>query len=244
MNTTIKELIERKSVRVFTEQSISNEDREAILTAAVNAPSAGNMQMYSIIDVSEQSIKDRLAVLCDNQPFIASGKLVLVFVADYLKWHDAFRYAGCNPRPLDKGDLLLAVEDTMVAAQNAVTAAWSLGIGSCFIGDIMENHDEVKELLSLPDTVYPVCLLIFGHPTEQQKGRVKPSRPDLRHIVHENGYVRKDEKAIRELFADKAPEGMYDQWIAAFCARKYNSDFSLEMSASARKYLAEFKGEE
>ena len=239
MNNTIKELMERKSTRQFSGREITNEEKETIFLAASNAPSAGNMQMYSIIDVTDQNMKERLAVLCDNQPFIASAKMVLVFVADYIKWTDAFEIAGANPRTLGKGDLLLAIEDTVIAAQNAVTAAESLGIGSCYIGDIMENHDQVKELLNLPDQVYPACMLVFGYPTEEAKNRVKPKRFPLKHLVFENTYKRRDEETLRNMFSGKTAE--YESWLNAFCTRKYNSDFSLEMSESAEKYLKEFK---
>lgn len=241
MNEVIKELMERKSVRVYTDQPIGEAQKEAILLAAANAPSAGNMQLYSIIDVQDKQVVERLAVLCDNQPFIAQGQMVLVFVSDYLKWHDAFALAGADPRPLAKSDLLLSIEDAMAAAMNAVTAADSLGIGSCFIGDIMEHHDEVKELLTLPDCVYPVCLLVFGYPTDQQKERTKPERIDLKHLVHNDHYQRKDGETLKEMLIKKCPADQYENWLRAFCKRKYNSDFSIEMSASAAKYLEEFK---
>lgn len=241
MNEVIRELMERKSVRVYTDQKIGEEEKRIILLAAGNAPSAGNMQLYSIIDVQNPQTVERLAVLCDNQPFIAQGQMVLVFVSDYLKWHDAFKLAGADPRPLAKGDLLLSIEDTMAAAMNAVTAADSLGIGSCFIGDIMEHHDEVKELLNLPDCVYPVCLLVFGYPSEQQKRRPKPKRIALEHLVYTDYYRRKDETALRQMFKKECAPEHFDSWLKAFCKRKYNSDFSLEMSASATKYLDEFK---
>lgn len=241
MNEVIRELMERKSVRVYTDQKIGEEEKRTILLAASNAPSAGNMQLYSIIDVQNPQTVERLAVLCDNQPFIAQGQMVLVFVSDYLKWHDAFRLAGADPRPLGKGDLLLSIEDTMAAAMNAVTAADSLGIGSCFIGDIMEHHDEVKELLNLPDCVYPVCLLVFGYPSEQQQRRPKPKRIALEHLVHTDYYRRKDETALKQMFNKECAPEYYESWLKAFCKRKYNTDFSLEMSASATKYLDEFK---
>lgn len=85
----------------------------------------------------------------------------------------------------------------MIAAQNAVVAAESLGIGSCYIGDIMENVEEIRTLLALPEYVYPACMLIFGHPTAQQQNRTKPSRFDLSDIVCENAYQAKESSDIR-----------------------------------------------
>ena len=139
MNDILESLYSRKSVRAFEDRKISAEDKLSILNAAVQAPTAGNQQLYTILDITDQTIKEKLSVTCDNQPFIAKAPMVLIFCADFQKWYDAFLCASCHPRRPASGDLLLAVDDALIAAQNAVTAAWSLGIGSCYIGDIMEQ---------------------------------------------------------------------------------------------------------
>jgi nitroreductase len=241
MNEVTKQLTERKSVRVFTDQKIDEATVEEILTCSTQAPTAGNQQLYSIIRINNSDLKEKLSVVCDHQPFIAEGKLVLVYCADCLKWHDAFRENGCEPRDPGEGDLILAIDDALIAAQNAVTAAWSLGIGSCYIGDIMENCEEVRSLLKLPEYVFPAALLVFGYPTEQQKERVKPKRAELRYIVSEDSYHRLSREELKQMLLKNCCEETYDGWIAAFCKRKYNSDFSREMTRSVREYLKQFK---
>ena len=241
MNEIIRQLYERKSVRAFEDREIPAEAREAILTAAAMAPTAGNQQLYTIIDVTDQAIKDKLVKTCDNQPFIAKAKLVLIFCADCRKWYDAYLEAGCEPRKPAAGDLMLAVADTAIAAQNAVTAAWSLGIGSCYIGDIKENCEIHREMLDLPEYVFPAAMLVFGYPTQQQVERRKPERVELKHIVHENAYRRMNGAELREMFNERAGEKGYDAWMQAFCNRKYNSDFSREMSRSVGVYLKDFE---
>ena len=240
MNETIKQLRERRSVRVFTDREITSKEKDAILEAAFEAPTAGNQQLYTIIDITDEKIKARLVDTCDHQPFIADAKMVLIFCADCKKWYDAFCFAGCEPRLPDLGDLLLAVSDANIAAQNAVTAAESLGIGSCYIGDIMENCEEQRELLHLPPYVFPAAMLVFGYPTEQQKGRPKPRRADLSHIVHENAYREMDEGELYDLFSIRAENKPYEDYMNAFCTRKYNSDFSVEMTRSVKEYLKQF----
>lgn len=240
MDEIIRQLHDRKSVRAFEEREISQEDKRIILEAAVQAPSAGNQQLYTILDITDQELKDKLAKSCDNQPFIAKAKMVLVFCADCQKWYDAFLAAGCEPRKPQAGDLMLAVTDTAIAAQNAVTASWSLGIGSCYIGDIMENCEIHREILHLPDYVFPAVMVVFGYPTQQQKDRPKPERVRLEHIVHENGYRRMDGEELRKMFEDKTGTQPYETWMQAFCSRKYNSDFSKEMSRSVQQYLESF----
>ncbi len=240
MNNTIRELFERKSVRVFDEKEISEEDKRMILEAATMAPSAGNQQLYTILDITDQNLKDKLVVTCDNQPFIATAKMVLIFCADCQKWYDGFKEAGCGPRLPGVGDLILAMSDANIAAQNAVTAAQSLGIGSCYIGDILESCEKHREMLGLPPYVVPAAMLVFGYPTKQQMERKKPERVKLSHIVHENGYRKMDGAELVEMFAPKAGIRTYEEWMKAFCERKYNSDFSKEMTRSVEVYLKDF----
>ena len=240
MNETIRQLYARKSVRAFADRPIEEPVVQTILEAATMAPSAGNQQLYTILRIIEPALLERLADSCDHQPFIARGKLVLVFCADCLKWYDAFASVGCAPRKPGPGDLLLAVDDALIAAQNAVVAAEAFGIGSCYIGDIMENIEAQRDILGLPDYVFPAALLVFGYPTEQQIQRRKPRRVDLRYIVQENHYRRLDGAQLKAMLEGKAPDGQYVEWMEAFCRRKYNSDFAREMSRSVAAYLAQY----
>ena len=241
MNEIIKALAARKSVRSYTDREISSDCKEQILRAATEAPTAGNQQMYTILDITSQELKDKLSVTCDNPPFIASGKMVLIFCADFHKWYQAFTLAGCSPRRPGPGDFLLAVEDAAIAAQNAVTAAESLGIGSCYIGDIMENYELHRELLHLPEFVFPALMLVFGYPTPQQQEREKPKRAALDFIVHENAYPDFSPEEICQNIADLKGSD-FDQWMQRFCQRKYQADISLEMSRSVAAALKEFQG--
>ena len=139
MNEVLRQLNERKSVRVFEDREISEADRDAILRAATMAPSAGNQQLYTILNITDPALRAKLADSCDHQPFIAKAKMVLIFCADCLKWRDAFDCAGAQARKPGPGDLLLGVTDAAIAGQNAVSAAQSLGIGSCCCGHLLEN---------------------------------------------------------------------------------------------------------
>lgn len=240
MNNIIQSLYDRKSCRSFLEREIPEKEIQEILCASVQAPTAGNQQLYTIIRVSDPEKKHRLSISCDHQPFIEKAKLVLVYCADCLKWYQAFENAGCNPRRPEEGDLMLAVCDALIAAQNAVTAAESLGIASCYIGDIMENAEIQRNILSLPPYVFPAAMLVFGYPTDQQTRRQKPPRVDMKYIVHHNGYHTLDSEELKEMLQPKYGETGYAEWMNAFCNRKYNSDFAREMSRSVRAYLKDF----
>lgn len=243
-NEILRALSARKSVRVFTDEPITAEERAAILQGAFQAPTAGNQQLYTILDITDPALKARLADLCDHQPFIAKAPLCLVFLADCRRWPRAYRAAGVEaPRDPGAGDLLLALADSCIAAQNAVTAAESLGIGSCYIGDVLENAEAMREALHLPAHVVPACMLVFGRPTQQQKDRKKPVRFREEAVVCENVYRDRTEAELREDFTLRGadlPEFDFDRYLQAFCKRKYESDFSREMSRSAGVYLKEF----
>lgn len=242
MNEVLQQLHDRKSVRVYEAREIEPEVKKAILEAAIQAPSAGNMALYTILDITDPEMKAKLAVSCDNQPFIATAPMVLIFCADYRRWYDVFCAHVDEVRKPDLGDLFLAEADALIAAQNAVVAAHSLGLGSCYIGDITENFEFHKELLGLPQYVVPAAMLCFGYPTQQQCSRPKPQRHDVSDLVHENGYsMEKSREMLRMLSQREGKEGeQLIDWLNRFCKRKWNSEFSREMSRSCTEMVRDW----
>lgn len=248
MNEVIRQIKNRKSVRVFEDKAIESNVKDEIIKAAFEAPTAGCMMLYSILDITDQELKEKLSITCDNQPFIAKAPLVLVFLADYQRWYDSFDYEDCNPRKPGQGDILLACADSIVAAQNTVVAAESLGIGSCYIGDILENHETVKDILNLPDYVLPAAMVVYGYPIDSQSTRRKRPRFEKEYIVFQNQYKRLTHEEHTEMHRIRNKKiGLVNKTIEediqAFCNRKYMSDFSLEMNRSASEYLEKFRNE-
>lgn len=242
MNKTIEQIYNRKSVRVFEDRPITPETKDLIFKAALQAPTAGNQTLYTILDIVDPDMKKALAVTCDNQPFIAKAPMVLIFLADCRRWYDCYQSAGAPCRKPGAGDLMLACLDAVIAAQNTVVAAESLGIGSCYIGDILEHMEAHEKMLHLDEYVLPIAMLVFGYPTEKQKKRSKSARFDQQYIVQTNTYSRLPEKELRNMFQARHPEPDFDfdSYITAFCKRKYMSDFSLEMTRSVSKYWKRF----
>lgn len=234
MNQTIQLIRARKSVRVYEDRPIPAEVKRAVLDAAIQAPTAGNMTLYTILDITDPALKAALAKSCDDQPFIATAPLVLIFCADYRRWYDVFCRFEDPVRAPGMGDLFLSQADALIAAQNAVAAAESLGLGSCYIGDVVENFEYHGELLKLPRYVVPAAMVCFGYPTGQQCRRKKPVRFAIDDIVHENGYDPEKSAAMPRMLMEK--EGLSEAelagWVRRFCRRKWNSAFSEEMSRS------------
>ena len=105
-------------------------------------------------------------------------------MADYRRWVRKFQQAGCEDVPAPRlSDFILAANDTVIAAHAACVAAESLGIGSCYIGDIIEQWEEHREMFGLPPYVAPVSMLVFGYPTQQQKDRPQTSAFPQKMIV-------------------------------------------------------------
>jgi len=236
VNEVIKQLRERKSVRIFEDRAVPEPVKNEVIAAAFEAPTAGNMMFYTIIDVTDQKVKDQLSVLCDHQSFIAKSPLVLVFLADYQRWYDTYQAAGLVVRQPGVGDLMLACADAFIAAQNTVVAAQSLGLGSCYIGDVLENCEQVRELLLLPEFTMPAAMVVCGYPTRQQLDRTKPARFGKNHIVHENSYRKMEPDELLGMVAERGDKESIDE----LCKRKYLSDFSLEMNRSVAEYLKNF----
>ena len=104
----------------------------------------------------------------------------------------------------------------------------------------MENCQIQRELLSLPEYVFPAVMLVLGYQTKQQE-RPKPARCPMKQIVHENGYRSMDAEELHALLGGKAGQRSFDSWCQAFCQRKYNSDFSREMTRSVGEYLTQYQ---
>jgi nitroreductase len=246
MNETLRLIHNRRSVRAYENRPVPDEVVDQLLAATLRAPTAGNMMLYSIIEIADQALKDTLAVSCDNQPFIARAPLVLLFAADYQRWWDYFEasdIAGLCARSdvpwrtPGEGDLMLAWCDALIAAQTAVIAAESLGLGSCYIGDILERFEYHRELMGLPPYVVPVTLLCLGYPTPAAARRTLTSRLDRQVIVHRDRYRRATADELEAMFGERE-KGRYFGEAAnvgqSVYARKFAADFSIEMTRSVR----------
>lgn len=257
MNETIEVIQKRTSLRVFADTAISEAEEQTIIESAMRAPTAGNQMLYSMIIIRDQKKKEVLAQSCDHQPFIAKAPLVIVFVADHQKWFDY--YMKNNVREFCKekqeylfeapqeSDLLLAIEDTMIAAQNSVIAAEAMGIGSCYIGDIVEHGEAIKDLLSLPQYTMPIGMVVYGHYPENHK-KIIHKRFDQKFIVFEDQYHRLSEDDINEMYKEEDqrfnlnnPYGAHN-YAQQFYARKTGAAFSKEMARSVRYWLKQWDG--
>ena len=208
MNSTIELLNNRVSLRKYADKEIRQEVLDVILNSAMRAPTAGNTMMYSMIVIRDEEKKKVLSQTCDNQHFIAKAPVVIVFVADANRINKYFQVSGIKeycernhktPRTPDLAQLFLAAGDAFIAAQNAVVAAEALGIGTCYIGDIVENYEIHRKLLNLPNWVTPVAMLCLGYYPDDYE-RVKTARFDKEYIVFEEEYRELSKAELKEMY--------------------------------------------
>lgn len=257
INPVIEILRNRRSVRAFEPKEISPEIKAALVQATLRAPTAGNLMLYSIIDIQDQSTKDTLARTCDNQPFIAQAPLLWLFLADYQRWYDYFIHSGVEQlcavrgtrmRKPTEADLFLACCDALIASQTAVIAAESFGLGSCYIGDIMENYEVHRDLFALPRYVFPISLLCMGYPTEQQITRPQTTRFDSRFIVFRDGYHRLTSDDFKTMFQSEQERTFKGQERSdgienvgqLIYARKFDAAFTREMNRSVQAIIKQW----
>lgn len=170
MNQTIKELMERKSVRAYRDEKITLEEKNLILQSAIQAPTAGNMALYSIIDVQDQQLKDQLANTCDHQPFISQAPLVLLFLADYQKWYDMYCTYHNEDFKLEEADMILALEDAMIGSSkrcygSMVIRYWILVI----LGIYWKTLKFIKNFLIYQNMLYLRHLLFLENQHHNNK---------------------------------------------------------------------------
>ncbi|RLE29702.1 nitroreductase family protein [Candidatus Acetothermia bacterium] len=155
----------RRSIRRFDQGGeVSPETVEALLTAAIMAPSAGNAQPWKFVVVRSSGLKAELARAALGQAFIAQAPVVIVVCADLARARRAYG---------ERGESLYCLQDTAAAIQNLHLAAVELGLGTCWVGAFDER--EVARLLGLPGSLRPVALIPVGYPAERPPAR--PRRP-------------------------------------------------------------------
>ncbi|MGD8106658.1 oxygen-insensitive NADPH nitroreductase [Pantoea sp. FN0302] len=202
MTPTIELLRTHRSIRAFTDQPISDEQREAIIAAAQSASTSSFLQCSSIIRITDKALREQMVTLSGGQQYVAQAAEFWVFCADFQR-----NLQICPEAQLGLAEqLLLGCVDTAIMGQNAMVAAESLGLGGVYIGGIRNNIEQVTELLGLPQHVLPLFGMCLGWP--QHEPDVKPRMPATM-LVHENRYQPLDRHQLDEY--DRQLEAYYQQ---------------------------------
>lgn len=217
MTPTIDVIRAHRSIRHFTDKPISDAEREAIVDSARATSSSSFLQCTSIIRITDPAMREQLVTLTGGQPHVAQAAEFWVFCADFNR-----HLQICPDAQLGLAEqLLLGVVDTAMMAQNALTAAESLGLGGVYIGGLRNNIEVVTELLNLPKHVLPLFGLCLGWPDKsipQYEEITKPRLP-AGLLVHENSYqpvkkelLEKYDEQLAEYYMTRATNNRRDTW--------------------------------
>lgn len=239
MNETINLLKSHRSIRRFKDTPLEPELLQSIIEAAQAASSSSFLQPYTIIGVKDPVLKEALAELSGDQPYVVRAPVFLVFCADLNHLDQACQMHGVAMPKDYMETFIIATVDTALAAQNAMVAAEALGLGGVYIGGIRNNPREVCRLLNIPKYAFPLFGMCLGYPDQQPQ--IKPRLPQSI-IYRENYYTSVNEKEliaeydeiISQYYLERTKGRRNDQW-----SRQMAEKFSLELRPHMEAFLKE-----
>ncbi len=177
-NETLDLLLSHRSVRTYLPDTLPEGAIEALVAAAQSAASSSNLQAWSLIAVEDKARKARLAALAGNQKHIIEAPLLLVWLVDLNRLS---KIADARQQPAEAleyfDSFLLGAVDAALAAQNALVAVESLGLGGVYIGALRNKPLEVAAELGLPPNVFALFGLVVGRPDPARPAEIKPRLP-------------------------------------------------------------------
>ncbi len=190
----------RRSIRKYSDKDIEVSLLNEIIAEAMQTPTMGNMQLYSVVVSRSKEIKEQLAPAHFNQPMVTGAPVVLTFCADFnrfTKW--------CEQRNADAGydnflSFMNAVQDTLLFAQTVTVLAEAAGLGTCYLGTTVYMPETISKVLNLPKLVVPVATITVGYPAEDAK---KSDRLPVEAIMHNETYHDYSAEQIDQIYSAK-----------------------------------------
>jgi len=186
MNDTIKIQLEHRTIREFEDRPVPEEILKQLIKVASRTATSNGLQACSIIRITDQAKKAELADIC-KQEYVARMPEIWIFIADQYRNGQIAKEKNCHEESIkDMDRFFQAFTDACLMAQNVVTAAESIGLGTVYLGSILNDPMRTIKLLNLPKLTFPALGLGFGYPN--QNPQLKP-RMDMELRMFENGYV-------------------------------------------------------
>jgi nitroreductase len=224
-NDTIADLLAHRSVRAFLPDALPDHILETLVAAGQSAPSSSNLQLWSVVAVADPERKAKLADYAGGQKHIVDAPLILVWIADLARGQ---AIAADAEAPVEGFGFLesfvVGAVDAALAAQNAVVAAESLGLGTVYIGALRNRPEDVATLLDLPPGAAAVFGLVVGHPDPAAPAAIKP-RLAQPAVLHRETYSIDRQRPAIAAYDDTARAFQASQgqaptgWIAQILAR-------------------------
>ncbi len=216
MNETIKLLLNHRSIRDYTAQQVKPEVLAQIVTCAQMAPSSSHVQAYTIIQITDKTLREEIKTVSGGQRWVTTAPVLFMFCADLNRPRKYFD--GVDDELMGNTEfLLMAVADAALAAQKALIAAQSLGLGGVVVGGIRNDTAKIRELLKLPKLVFPLFAMCLGYPADTPD--LKPRLPQPV-ILRQNSYddvteaemISDYDEVMRQYYAERESNVRDDCW--------------------------------
>lgn len=231
-------MMKRRSTRLFRDDEIPEPLIEKLIDVAVHAPSGGNIQPLTIILVQSKEGRAKLAQLSGDQPWVRRAPVSMIFCLDFYRlkaWARLCETEFEGEKAINH--FLIAYADLMAAAQNVVILAESLGLGSVYIGSILNEIDELRNYFEIPLYVLPLMVLCLGYPRSAPETMPKLKREV---VLHRERYRIPTEEEIRKAFDEKY--GPIDQNVERYLQKSFVEALEAER-LEAPQYLERAKKE-
>ena len=196
----ITSILQRRTIRKYTNQPIDEKLLNEILETACRASTTGNMQVYSIIASTSDEIKEALSPCHFNQPMVKNAPVVLTFCADFNRFNKWCKLRKAEPGYDNFLSFVTAAIDALLVAQNVCTIAEAKGLGICYLGTTLYTAPKIIEVLKLPRGVIPVTTVTMGYPAEIP---LQPDRLPLEAIVHKETYKDYSNQELEKIYKKK-----------------------------------------
>ena len=212
-NPIINSLINRKSVRKYTDQKPSDEVIETVVRAGQQAPFAG--QLYSVLLNRKK-----------RNPF--GAPLLFTLCVDMHKLELIMARRGWKTASNNLSLLFFGIQDAAYAAENMVIAAESLGMGSCFLGMTPYRAPQIQKAYHLPQRVLPLVELTMGYPAEDCPPR--PRYP-LEYTLFEDRYPEMTDEMVT-----RAMQSMDEGYLSQGYYIKQKAKIDIEVEGKDETY--------
>jgi nitroreductase len=193
-------LLNRRTIRKYTSESVSDSLLNEILAMGCRSSTTGNMQVYSIIVTRDESKKKELAPLHFNQKMITEAPIVLTFCADFNRFNKWCKLRKAEPGYDNFLSFITASIDALLFAQTVSIAAESKGLGICYLGTTTYMAHKIIDVLKLPRGVVPVTTITLGWTAEIPE---QVDRLPLEAVVHNEVYNDYSDNDIIRFYKEK-----------------------------------------
>ena len=191
---------QRRSIRRYTRQAVSDELLTQLLTDAERTQTMGNLQLYSVVVTRSDEMKAQLAPAHFSQPMVTGAPVVLTFCADYRRTTLWAEQRQGHPGYDNMLSFINAATDALLYCQTFCNMAEAEGLGLCFLGTTLYCPDAIIDTLQLPSLVFPVATITLGWPDEHP---AQTDRLPLSAIIHQETYADYTPERIDAAYAEK-----------------------------------------